>query len=129
MEAHWGKGSPLSDSDKEAAQIAIDAHRQERKNQSGNANANGASMGMKGIMAQWAQAGAMGVVAIVLFVVLFQVQGMHKEGVGTLERLINSERENQKWILQQLQKSMDNNTSAVNSLADEIRWLRKANGK
>lgn len=77
------------------------------------------SLGLKGLWALVGNSSALVIQAIVLLILLFQVRGMHTEGMSQMQRINDA-------TLNVVEK----NTKALDSLSDEIRWMRmNKNGK
>ena len=75
------------------------------------------NMGLRGIWAQVANASAMTVLGVVLFMTMHDVRTMHNEGMSMMKSLLESNVINQNKVIQ-------DNTDAIRDLAAEVRLLR-----
>lgn len=112
----------------------VATHVHERKEPQGLPAVQGVMQGMMGLQGLWALVGnstAMCIVAVVLFISIFQLQKMHSEGMGVLKELHNQERDhnkeeriNNRLAGEAMARIIDRNTLAIESLTTEIRKNR-----
>lgn len=86
------------------------------------------SMGLSGMWGLIGNSTSMLVVAVVLFVSIYQIHGMHREGMAMMERLHNQEREFNRETQRSQRDVIQKNTDAMGLLAKEIRELRERRG-
>lgn len=79
------------------------------------------SLGLKGLWALIGNSTAMVVVAVLLFVAIFQVRSMHSEGMNLMERLYYGHGA----MLERNTNAVDKCERAIETLASEIKWLRQ----
>jgi len=87
------------------------------------------NMGLRGIWAQLANASALMVLAVVLFLTMHQVNQMHTEGISALKQMhtegIGTMRQLMDTTLSNQQRVIADNTTAIKDLANEVRAMRQ----
>lgn len=81
-------------------------------------------MGLRGLLAAVGQSTWMVIGAVILFLALWQMQRMHAEEIGTLRQLHIEERDFNRSTLAGLTRVIEQNTGAIDGLANEIHKLR-----
>jgi hypothetical protein len=78
-------------------------------------------MGLSGIWALVGNSTAMVIVAVVLFMAIFQVKAMHNEAMGLFREIHAAEREMNKDNQLEMRRVIEQNTVALKELVIEIR--------
>lgn len=87
----------------------------------------GWSMGLRGFWALVGNSTALVVVNIVMFMALFEVKSVHRDGMATLDKMMEQSHRFYERSQSELNRTLERNTIALEGLTSELRSLRKGN--